>query len=353
MTALCQQALPHQPYDTDAFRNLYSTLRQPSSQIADNITLREALRSLQNALGTTVWLDRRVDGEQPIHIAAEARSHLKTIELIGEQSNTEIAWLENLLYFAPANQAARIEAAYWKLSTGKQGTSLRKSCPPFESRSTLESREFFEWLSNATNLKLVGLESLPHDRWEPSQLKQLSVAAAWTVALAGFEKSIEWDNKRNWELVSLPESENVELEYVGLSKRFKPAILQSWRKAWPSLSEKQLPNGRTRIEAPVSAHRELITRDLEFARTLQDAKSLFLGANSRFTTTLQGNVGELLPKLAKQLDLELTAWPLDDAKMNRYVSIELKDATLDEMFGAIARESKLNFSRDGQRLRFE
>ncbi len=339
-------AIPH-PYDNPRFEKLYATLRQPSSQIADNTTLREALQSLEYSIQSTVWLDRRIDGEQVVHLVAGERNHLETIELLNTQTNTETAWLENIIYIAPTGQSSRIETAYWNLFSSRDTPNFRKALPAVEWTTSVEANEVFQRLAKAGSIKFEGLETIPHDRWNRFKWSGSSLACCWSCALAGFDQTITKQPLGAWQVEKIGDSNSVEFEYHHLAKKFSPVVLKQWRSQWPNVAVKTISEGRIQITAPVAAHRELITMELN--RKQPEPASKKVGPDkSRYTLTLQGTIGEQLPPLMKQLGLELRPWPLDEAVMKRRIEVTLKDAGIDEMLNAIASKAAVEIKRVGK-----
>jgi hypothetical protein len=347
------QSLSH-PYENPRFHRLYATLRQPSTLIAENLSLREILRAEEVAIQQPIWLDRRVDGEQIIKLESGQRTHLELLTLINSISNTETALLENIIYFSPANYVPRIETSYWNLYTGHENSLWRKTANPIEWKTSIEVGELMSLLEKQQGFPSPTGELIPHDRWTRGGFPSCSHAARWTCVLAGFDKTIDRDTGEKWKFVSMPAASNVRFEYSDLTKGYSKGELQIWRTKWPHSVVTPRAAGRFLIEAPVAAHRELVTMALDSKIKAQPNGKKKLDAQEKYSLTLkEWTIGVGLPTLAKQLGLEITPWPLPADVMNRQVELILKDVTIDEMLQRIGEQSKIKLKRVGNQIQAE
>jgi hypothetical protein len=339
------------PYENPRFQQLYATLRQPSSMIAKHLTLREALNGLEESLQQTVWLDRRIDGEQIINLESGQRTHQQCLSLINSLSNTETAWLENIIYITPSHYASRIETNYWNLYTGNENIVWRKPTNALTWKSSLEAREIHNLAIKEQNIPIRGIDALPHDRWPHGQVTACSRAARWTCLLAGFDKTIKRDTKTSWKIDDSKEPANVGFEYADLTKRYPNGELQVWRGKWPKSVVTPRKAGRFYIEAPVAAHRELVTMSWDSKLKQQAPPRMPKSEEEKYSLTLsEWTIGVGLPTLAKQLGLEITPWPLPDEIMNRQVELKLKDVTVDEMLKKIGEQAKIGLQRKDNQI---
>ena len=352
------EGFPH-PYENIRVYQLHATLRQPSVQIAENLTLREVVRGVDYAIGSTVWLDRRLDGEQSISLPPGARSISELLQEVCNQSQAELAWFENLLYLAPAGQAPRMEAAYWRLFTQPTTPLWRKTALLRQWSSSREVSELIRGLEGETPLRIANLVELPRDRWGAARVAPASLAAHWTCLLAGFDRTLIPDDADVWRLGPLPsdqEAAAVVWEYPTSVRQVPTGKLQGWRQQWPGSEVNLLPQGGFRITAAVAAHRELIAlaNELKY-RPVPPGRAGGKKASQepRYSLNLQGTVGDKLPTLTRQLGYELQPWPLPEMVMQRRLAVELKDVTLPELLDALGRVAGLKLELHGQTIRSE
>jgi hypothetical protein len=352
------EGLPH-PYENLRVYQLHATLSQPSVQIAENLSLREVVRGVEYAIGSTVWLDRRLDGEQSISLPPGPRSISALLQEVCQQAHAELAWIENLLYLAPPGQASHIEAAYWRLFTQPATPRWRETAPLRQWSSSREVSELIGGLKGETPLPIAHLIDLPKDRWGAASLASASLAAHWTCLLAGFDRTLIPDDVEGWRLGPLPsdsEAAAVVWEYPASLRQVPTAKLQGWRQQWPGSEVNLLPQGGFRITATVAAHRELIAlaNALKY-RPVPPGRAGGKKASqaSRYSLNLQGTVGDKLPPLTQQLGYALKPWPLPDAVMQRRLAVELKDVTLPELLDALGRVAGLKLELQGETIRLE
>ncbi len=354
MPALLYGQSASHPYENPRFQRLYATLRQPSSLVSKNLSLREVARAVEASLQHKVWLDRRVDGEQILQLESGQRTYQELLTLINSLSNTETTCLENIIYISPAHYIPRIEFSYWNLYTGSENGMWRKTASPLEWKTSIEVSELMSLLEKQQGFPLQERESVPHDRWASGSFPLCSHAARWTCVLAGFDGTIDRDARANWKFSAMLEVSNVRFEYSDLTKRYSKGKLQNWRTKWPDSIVTPRAAGRFLIEAPVAAHRELATMAWDAKLKTQPPSKTPVSEQAKYSLTLkEWTIGVGLPELAKQLGLEITPWPLPDNMMNRQIELTLKDATIDEMLQQIGKQANLDLKRVGKKIQVQ
>ncbi len=335
-----------QPYENNRFLNAYATLQQPSAQVFENISLRNALRNIQSASGVAIWLDRRIDGEQIIQLKPGKRSQFECVSELCRQTNTETAWLENILYIAPSHQSTKIETAYWKLFTSHGSDAWQKKGQPIQWTIASDTEAILEKFSRTLPLKLGGLDRLEHDVWGPSTIPEASIAAQWICLLAGFNNSLQIDAQKRWQITELPEVSDVMFVYVKQLAKINAKRLEEWRAKWPSAKVSKLRNGSTSITATVEAHRELIAASIK----LKEGQP---NKDAPWSLEYKGELGKLLEALAKQLEFTIVPWPFPPDLATKHIEINVKDAPIDKLLEAISHQAGITFMRVGNNVTFE
>jgi hypothetical protein len=343
LQAFSQAVEAHHPYENNRFLNAYATLQQPSAQIFENISLRDALKNIQSASGVSIWLDRRIDGEHVIQLKPGKRTHLECIAELCKQTDTETAWLENILYIAPSHQSSRIENAYWGLFTHRANDALQKKGRPLSWNQASEIQSVLDRISQSTSVKVIGLEALEHDIWGPATIPEASIAAQWSCLLAGFDRSMNLDAQKRWRIIELPPDRDVEFAYAKQLAKVNAKRLDEWRAKWPTAKIAKLRNGFTSITAPVAAHRELIAATIK----LKEAPP---PTNATWSLEYKGEFGRLLEALSKQLDLQVSPSPLPDELASKQIEIKVKDGSIDILLDAVSKQLGIPIQREGNKV---
>ncbi len=343
LQAFVQADLEPHPYENNRFLNAYATLQQPSAQVFENISLRDALKNIQSSSGVTIWLDRRIDGEQLIQVNPGKRSHFECLTKLCQQTDTETAWLENILYIAPTHQSAKIENAFWELFTHRGNDYWRKQGKTIMWGDPTEVHWILEKGVRSVPFKLQGLESLEHDIWSKASIPETSIAAQWSCLLAGFGRTIKLDEQQRWNVVELPAESNVAFMYVKQLGKIGPTRLEEWRLKWPAAKVAKQRNGSMSITAPVAAHRDLMAATIKIKVAPSD-----LGGS--WSLEYKGELGSLLKTLSIQLDLKIIPSPLPKALAAKQIEIKVKEASIDNLLQEVTKQSGIPCTRQGNKV---
>ena len=340
---LCAQTELH-PYENLKFLKTYATLQQSSPQVFENVTLRNTLKNIESAMNVAIWLDRRIDGEQLVQLKSGQRTFLECIQQLCSQTNTEIAWLENILYIAPSGQSSKIEMAYWKLMTERDCEAWRKKGPPLQWDVPTEVKNILEQCKKTLSFKIEGLDRIEHDLWAPKSIPEASIAAQWTCLLSGFDRSLKTVNRQNFMIEEIPEASDVVFEYSTQLQKMKPPQIQEWKANWPTaIAKSGTKKGGTSIKAPVTAHRAIILAGLADRFAVLNKPPEF--EKLRSTLDYDGELAGLIGPLGKQIGLTIEPWPLPAETAKRKVHVHVKVASIDEILATIAKQTDLQIKR--------
>ena len=332
------------PYENSRFLKTYATLHQSSSQVFENITLRNTLENIESAMNVAIWLDRRIDGEQLVQMKSGQRTFLECVQEICSQTNTEIACLENILYIAPSHQSSKIETAYWKLMIERDCEAWRKKGTPLQWNVPSEVKSILEQCKKSLSVKIEGLDLLEHDLWAPKSIPEASLAAQWTCLLSGFDRSLKTVNRQSFTIETIPEASDVVFEYSTQIQKMKPAQIQEWKARWPTAIPKSNgKKGATLIKAPVAAHRAIIVAGLADKLATMSKPPAF--EKLRYTLDHDGALAGLIGPLGKQIGLTIEPWPLPAEMAKRQVHVHVKEASIDEILSKIAKQTDLQIKR--------
>ena len=93
-------------------------------------------------------------------------------------------------------------------------------------------RELFEQLATQGNVKLLGLDRVPHDLWAAAQLAPLPLVDRFTLLAAEFDLTFEFqDEGQTVKLVPWPEKVVIERQYPGGSRTKE--LAERWAELGP------------------------------------------------------------------------------------------------------------------------
>lgn len=359
-SVLIAQAIENPYENVDSFR-LFSALKSPFSQFAKNVSMKSVLEDIAGSYEIAFWIDRRVDGDQSVSLSTKNKETIQTtIEKLADDCNCEIAYLNQIVYFAPKTQAATVDFAFWNLSIATQTASPAKEDPSFQtvdrwqwSHPTEPSRLFRDRAQQQA-FDIDNLDLIEHDLWAPKSLPPGSFAAQWTCVLAGFATTLDQTDQRqkeHWSVTPAVTPEDVSFEYSPKQMTSVGKLeFTKWKELWPTVVVKRTPTGFWKIDAPVAAHRDFVRRanTLEIERITprpSKPKPKPTLDNSRYSLKLQGTFGAVLIALREQAAIEFTPWPLPASVTDRRITLDIKDVTLDSLLQSLAQQAKVEIIR--------
>ncbi len=350
------------PYEnTDSFR-LFRTLINPFSQFTKNVSMKSVLEELARSHEMVFWIDRRVDVDQSVSLSTDGSATVQsTIAKLAADCNCEIAYLNQIVYFAPSTQAATAEFAYWNLSIATQTASStkadrwRESVDLWQWSTPSEPKRLFRDRSQQQSFAIGNMDLIEHDLWAPNSLPAGSFAAQWSCVLAGFgatlRPSSQTQQQEQWSIIASPPPENVSFDYSPkLMMSVGKSEFTKWKELWSSATVKKTQLGLWKIDGSVAAHRDFVRRanatDIEriAARAIK-SKSQQSIENSRFSLKLQGTLSAVFTALREQAGIEVTPWPLPANIAERRIMLDLKEVTLDSLLQSLGKQAKLEIIR--------
>jgi len=342
------------PYENVECFEVFQTLEKPCSQFVHNATLRTVLENISNAYDIFVWIDRRVDGERSVSISTDDQTTVGLVlEKIAADCDCKIAFINQIAYFAPIEEANRIEFAYWQLYALNSSNAGRRTVDAWEWTRITQPSDLFNERAFKLSLQLSNNNSIEHDLWRPHRIPSANLAAQWTCVLSGFGSTlrIEPDNAIYIEPSKVPE--NVRFTYseskmqgVGRSP------YQAWKEAWPEAVVKKTTTNTWLVTAPVAAHRQFVrlanASEIAKIAAARNRNAIIPKLeNSRFSLKANGSLGAILKALKRQAPLDIQPWPLEAKIEDRRVELDLKQATLDELLQNVATQTDTKIIRQG------
>lgn len=313
------------------------------SMIKQNVLVRDVISEIERTAGIRIWLDRRLNPDRLVDFRITA-TYDQAIQELGKLIGGEVAWIENVVYLAPQGEAAKIEAAYWRLfqtwpaneRAPNQSWSWKKTTQPAEYlRSQLES----------LNYTLHSFDQIEYDLWDAASLQDCSLPAKISLFLAGFDLSLSKDSKN---LSCIPLSDDIEVSARTSSIRVAPAQRQAWAKLWPQAKAKSSKDTDWQISGPPKAHRDLLRPSNPNGKSTQRSTS-----NKKLSGKIQGPLGDLLRQLGEANQLQVEPWPLPDSIAGKRVDLQVENVTIEELFQRMAESTGTVIRLEGKSLKVQ
>ena len=165
------------------------------------VPARSVCRRLTDLTGRPVILDRRLDPDTPITIAAE---DTPLVDLLGELAAAlggRCAILPASIRIVPGHAAARVAADTERTRTlASLPPALRRLAArraPWAWGDGARPRDLLAEIALRASIDLAGLDDLPHDHLAAADLPALPLAERLDLLLAQFDRRIDWRGAQN------------------------------------------------------------------------------------------------------------------------------------------------------------
>jgi hypothetical protein len=324
-------------------------LTQPVTLSWTNMPSGRAVRSLSAAQRIAIVLDRRVDPDREITLSLAGEPLAEGLRKIAEKLKAGYCQFGAIAYLGPPETAKRLRTlAALRLEEvrGLSDARVRELLRLRDSKwdELAEPREIVAELASQAGIKLVGAEKIPHDLWPAAELPPLTWIDRLTLLAAQFDLTfrIEQGGKQV-ELVKIPDRVALARTYqAGAEAR---TIAGRWARALPGARVTAREN-TVRLEGLLEDHEYVERR--------------FRGAPTRKTTVTAGKevyqlsvedaaLDKVIDQLGDRLSLDV-AWDRDaidrrGIAVDQLISVQIKDANLDELLTAVLRGTRLTFRR--------
>jgi hypothetical protein len=317
--------------------------------------LRPALRGLARAEHVAILLDRRVDPEQRVELKLTAVPLAEVMRKIAERQHLGVAMLGPVAYFGPPEAAARLR------TLAKERDEEVRSLEPITARPFLKARSL-AWKDFATpravlaqlaeeaGVEIDGLALVPHDLWAAAEMPPLSWVDRLTLIANQFD------------LTFTVFSDEPHVQLFPVPKRV--ALLRTYR-AIPNadLAAKRIQTLAPEAEITIEGDRILVNARLEDHERIAAPKGSVDHAEPPLSPKTPGRVAisrlavqekpldKVLEQLAARLNFELKmdtqALKAAGIAPDQRVSIQVENASLDQVLRELLRKTPLTYRRRG------
>jgi len=323
----------------------------------DQVSFRSALDDLAAAGDFDLLLDRRVDPDRLFSAKIQNQPLQAGLDQVAGAEQLGVSQLGGLVYVGPSDAAARLRTL-----AVLRGNELQRLPPdaraPWETVATWswprlsEPRALLEELAAESGIELAGLERIPHDLWLAGQLPPLSVADRLTLLANEFDLTyrVSADGRRA-ELIPLPAKIQLARRYPG--GRDAETLAAEWRERSPQATIK-VQAAQITVSGLLEDHERLAQRtpppkapattapvDPSLVRNRLEIKSLPLG----------GVIEGLAKKLSLKVEMDSAAVERAGISLGQPISIDVKDATTEQLWQAILEPVGLTFTIEENVLR--
>ena len=165
------------------------------------VPARSVCRRLTELTGRPVILDRRLDPDTPITIAAEATPLVDLLGEIAASLGGRCAILPASIRIVPGHAAALVAADTERTRTlASLPPALRRLAArraPWAWGDGARPRDLLAEIADRASIDLAGLDDVPHDHLAAADLPALPLAERLDLLLAQFDRRIDWRGARS------------------------------------------------------------------------------------------------------------------------------------------------------------
>jgi len=293
--------------------------------------LREGLTRLSQAYGVAVFVDRRIDPDQPMMISVQAQPLEEALRTIAHQASAEISLLGPVIYFGPPQPSRDFAtlAALRRQDVGKRSTDAKTRLlrpAAMQWKELAQPRQLLEELGSQGGVKIENIDAVPFDLWPAVSLPPLPWVDRVSLIVIGFGLTFEIDERATLvRLVTAPASPVLENRYSprGGAAELAAQLRRVMPNAQVTVDKDQL------VVAARQEDHEKIQRLLtgQSVKLTKPAKS---GGEKLFTLKVPNQpAGSVIQAVAKSLGKQPRFSPGVAEKLRQNVTFEVKDATLD------------------------
>ncbi|QDV68451.1 hypothetical protein Poly24_21600 [Rosistilla carotiformis] len=312
------------------------------------------LRVVAHRIGEThqinVWIDRRIDPTTPVSLSASAGSLQQTLEAIATQADLEVGYADPIVIVAPQGRA--IDAATRILALRSELKELpisvaKRLLQPHDldwPRATTPA-EIAEQISQTWNVLVAG-DSLPHDLWDRSALRQIDAGGALVLLAEGFDLVPQYDlQTATFRMHPIEEGPAVGLDYP--AAKVTASVTRALRKIDPEVTfEKR--GALIRVTGNSSVHHRI--RNIDAVPNAKPNKGLAAVEPQmrRFTLRIPGvkPAASILQAVCNASGFTLDTSAASSERLKMPVSLEVEDQLATEIIESICAQAGLTVRFD-------
>src|SRR5262245_1520048 len=330
-------------------------LEQPISGAwgGTDVNLRTILHEIEGARRVAILLDRQIDPTASLRADAGGEMLGDFLERLAASSSSGVVLVGNSVYLGPTAAASKLRTlvalrtqeltARGEIPAGRRGELIRASTIRW---NDLDSpADVLTRLAEPYQLKIDGIDLVPHDLWGAAVLPEASAAEAFSLVLIQFDLTFGWvEHGKGIRIERLPERVEVERVHPPPPGMSASAALAKWKENLPDL-DARIEKGKIVVTGTLEVH-ELVDRrrgggSLPDKTAARDGPPLKPLKFERYTLRMKNTpASALLKELGTPARGKLT-FEFDAEKfkaagidLDKVVSFEVKNATIEELLKA-------------------
>ena len=328
---------------------LEQQLEQPVTVAWSNLSFREAMASFSETQQVAVQIDRRIDADALFALTVTGDPLRTAILKIAQRKGATSSLLGSVVYFGPKSEGESLQtlAALRRDDLRQLPASARRRMA--RSRATewpdlAEPRKLIAELAGEAQVKVLGLEQVPHDLWAANRWPSMPWCDRMTLLLVQFGLTFDVAaDGRSVRLVEIPAVVSIARSYAGGGQ----------------------PEARARkVRSLVPAAKVSVAGDkIEVVGRMEDQEEisrLLSGRTVRTTVVKPGEdvyklnveglpLKKVFAQLAGMLKLNVKyEQPAIDAagvSLDQLISFKVENASLDDLLTAALENTGLTFER--------
>jgi len=315
--------------------------------------LRSALTNLARSQEVAIFLDRRVDPDQAIDFVEESGSLRDLLQRLAERLKLGVGRVGPVVYLGPPPTAAVLATvAARKEDLDRQFPAavrekLRRT-QPLQWPELTTPRELVHRLAREAGLQVEGLEQIPHDLWPEANLPPLNFPQAMSLLLAGFGLTFDYVQEgAAIRLAPLPAKASI-TRHIPL--RGNPAMAGAEiRRRFPG-TPFTIEGSHVVVDSTIEVA-DGIRRLLDGSSARPKPPAATAKVEKRYTLRVQDkSLGAVVAAVAKEVGLEARFDPRIQDLRDKFVWLDVKDATLDQLLQTLLKPAGLTYQIDQQTL---
>ena len=320
-------------------------LENPITVTRSQRTLRAAAGSLSHSTGVAIFLDRRIDGEQNIELAAKNESLQLLLAKLAAAAGAGQATLDSVVYLGPAETTSKLStlAALRRQEAGQLPQAAKAKLlrvQPWKWEDLAEPQKLLAELAAQASVTVENAEVIPHDLWPAVSLPPLPWVDRLSLLVAGFGLTFEITNQgKSVRLVNLPPSAVLEKTYT---PRGQPESAAAELRRLAPAAEIRVEKGELAISASQEDHDKI--ERLLAGQSVRSMTTVKGGGEKRFFLTVEKKpAGAVVRQVATELGKELKFDTAALEKLKQEVSFSVKNVSLDELLKATLKPLGLKY----------
>jgi hypothetical protein len=307
--------------------------------------LRAGLARLTQTYGVAMFLDRRVNPDQPITVSVHGQSLEELLHAIAHAAEAEISLLGPVVYFGPAEAVKELAtlAALRRQDVAKFNAPAKArllKMAPWQWAELSQPRDLLSELEQLAAVNIQNADLIPLDLWPATNLPPLPWTDRLTLLLFGFGYTCEFNaDGTTAQLVPIPSS-------LLLEKKYTP---RGGATELAAQLKRVLPGAKIRIEqsqmivAARQEDHEKIERLLT-GQSISVPKPAKASVEKLYSLTVPNQpAGNVVQTVAKSLGKQARFSSAVAEKLRQPIDLEVKDATLSHLLEATLKPLGLTF----------